>query len=432
MGSRRGVECSIQLLKEELGRELRRLREAASLTQDALARRAGYHRVSITQVEQGRQAFSRQFVTQVEAALDSQGQLLAIYQRIDAARCSQQLQTPDPPHCNSTPVQQPTSMTQGGPSSSGFAGPQSRDAMSPEHGTQAIDSGRRAADSLRRPVAGRGSVHCLGVVSGHLFKLVREALGLTQSILAEMLALDIATIQGWESGLQPLTTLPAGELVRLKVRLLKLGAPPVICDALDDALRADMIIAEAVEAGSDLLKPCDHLLGSFVHKRDVTNMITWPFTGLVPDRVRCLERLRSHHGGHLGGTFSLDEAERARFFDHLLSTAETSTCSDTTLLRRQAIYLLGFDVRSDSVEWLRSEQRRAWHCAYPGNGVSTWVAVRSSALALARFGDRDPVQAFVRKGLTNEQQEAANLNYWAYWVGEIPHLEPDDGFMVAT
>ncbi|MGH8908126.1 MAG: transcriptional regulator, partial [Egibacteraceae bacterium] len=42
------------------------------------------------------------------------------------------------------------------------------------------------------------------------------------------------------------------------------------------------------------------------------------------------------------------------------------------------------------------------------------------------------VQAFVRKGLTNEQQEAANLNYWAYWVGEIPHLEPDDGFMVAT
>ncbi|MGH8886907.1 MAG: helix-turn-helix domain-containing protein [Egibacteraceae bacterium] len=285
-----GVEGSIQLLKEEFGRELRRLRRAVNLTQDALARQAGYHRVSITQLEKGRQ----------------------------------------------------------------------------------------------------------------------------------------------ESGLKPLTTLPAAEFVRLRIRLIRLGAPPVIVDTLDEALSADMIISEAVEVGSDLAGQDNHLLASFVHKRDLTNMITWPFTGVVPDRIRFLESLRSNHCRHRVDAFGLDETERARFFDYLLVTAEASTYSDTILPRRQAIYLLGFDARSESAEWLRSEQRRAWHCAHPGTDVPTWAAVRSSALTLARFGDRDPVQAFVQHGLANEQQEVANLNYWAYWVGEIPHIEPDDVFMVVT
>lgn len=109
-----------------------------------------------------------------------------------------------------------------------------------------------------------------------------------------------------------------------------------------------------------------------------------------------------------------------------------STCSDAALLRRQASYLLGFDARSESAEWLRAEQGRPWHHAHLSSDLPTWVAARSSALALARFGDRDPVQAFVQQALTNEQQEVANLNYWAYWVGEIPHIEPGDAFMVAT
>ncbi|MGH8897087.1 MAG: helix-turn-helix domain-containing protein [Egibacteraceae bacterium] len=440
MASQTGVEGGIQLLKEEFGRELRRLRRAVNLTQDALARQAGYHRVSITQVEKGRQAFSRQFVTQVEAALNAQGRLLAIYERIDAGRCSRQLQTADQPRCSSTPVQRPTLITEGESPSFGFAGARARDAMSSDHSTEVINSGRRTAGSLKRPVVGSqqsrarspGSARCLGVVSGYLLKLVREALCLTQSALAEMLALDIAMVQGWESGLKPLTTLPAAEFVRLRIRLIRLGAPPVIVDTLDEALSADMIVSEAVEVGSDLVGQDNHLLASFVHKRDLTNMITWPFTGVVPDRIRFLDSLRSNHCRHRVDAFGLDETEHARFFDYLLVTAEASTCSDTILPRRQAIYLLSFDARSESAEWLRSEQRRAWHCSRPGTDVPTWAAVRSSALALARFGDRDPVQAFVQHGLANEQQEVANLNYWAYWVGELPHIEPDDAFMVAT
>ncbi len=394
MVSLTGDEDRVQLLKEEFGEQLRRLRKAANLTQDALARRAGYHRVSITQVEQGRQAFSDQFVTQVEAALDAGGQLLQIYERIEEERHRQRSRINGSFACAS--------------------------ALGQLVGSQ---------PSWAR---GHGSARCLGVVSGALFKLVREALGLTPSGLAEIFALDIATIQGWESGLNPLTALPAGELVRLRVRLMRLGAPPAIFDALNEAVSADLIIAEAVHAGDDFIRLEDHLLASFVQKRSLVNLITWPFTGLAPDEIRCLGSLQSEHYKTGADAFTLDEDERARFFDHLRLMIEASTCGDGALLRRQASYLLGFDIRPESAEWLRTEQHRPGYHVRLGNDLSTWVAVRSTALALARFGNRDPVQAFVQQALTNEQQETANLNYWAYWVGEIPHVEPDDAFMVTT
>lgn len=75
---------------------------------------------------------------------------------------------------------------------------------------------------------------------------------------------------------------------------------------------------------------------------------------------------------------------------------------------------------------------RAWRNAYQSNYVPSWIAVRSSALALARLGDRDPLRVFVRQALTDERHEVANLNYWAYWIGEIPHVEFDDTFMITA
>ena len=99
----RADEGSVARLKGEFGRELRRLREAAGMTQKALGRRVSYHRVSITQVESGRQNFSRQFVAQVEAALDAQGQLFAIYEQIQAAR-GQQVRSADPLDHGSLPA----------------------------------------------------------------------------------------------------------------------------------------------------------------------------------------------------------------------------------------------------------------------------------------------------------------------------------------
>ncbi len=126
---------------------------------------------------------------------------------------------------------------------------------------------------------------------------------------------------------------------------------------------------------------------------------------------------------------TLDDRERTWFFDHFLVTADANPHEDAALLRRQAIYLLGFDTRPTTAEWLHAEQLRALRGAKRADQVPSWVAVRSSAVALAHSGDRDPLRAFVQQAPATDQQEQANLNYWAYWVGEIDRVEVDDGFM---
>jgi hypothetical protein len=70
-------------------------------------------------------------------------------------------------------------------------------------------------------------------------------------------------------------------------------------------------------------------------------------------------------------------------------------------------------------------------CATPGapNTVPSWVVVRSSAVALAYGGDRDPLRALRQHALATNQLEQVNLNYWAYWVDEIDGIQADDEFM---
>jgi hypothetical protein len=134
--------------------------------------------------------------------------------------------------------------------------------------------------------------------------------------------------------------------------------------------------------------------------------------------------------GPAPGQPTLTEDERTRFFDHLLVTANANPHEYAALPRRQAIYLLGFDTRASTAEWLRTEQLRALRDAGPTDHVPSWVVVRSSAVALAYGGDRDPLRAFLQRTLTTDQLEQANLNYWAYWVGEIDGIQVDDEFMV--
>ncbi|MGH3613424.1 MAG: hypothetical protein ACRDRK_12700 [Pseudonocardia sp.] len=123
----------------------------------------------------------------------------------------------------------------------------------------------------------------------------------------------------------------------------------------------------------------------------------------------------------------LGSEERDRFFDHLRAVADAYRSESDAVLRRQAIYLLGFDRRDQTVRCLRSEQRAAVRAVEHYGSVPTWVSVRSSAVAIAQDGDRDPLERFVTRGLVDEHQEIANLNYW---FGEIDRACVDDGFMI--
>ncbi len=276
---------------------------------------------------------------------------------------------------------------------------------------------------------GQGSRRCLGAVSGFLLRLIRESAGLTQVQLAEQLGVDVASVQGWESGRRPLAALRAADLVRLRSRLLRCGAQPTLLATLEDAIHADLIIAETVQAGGELIEADGHPLGATVHQCKLTDLITWPFTGTVPAPLRDLVTVRVRRGP-VPDRPTLTEDERTRFFDHLLVTSDANPQEYPALPRRQAIYLLGFDTRASTAEWLSAEQVRALREAGHTDDVASWVAVRSSAVALANGGDREPLRAFLQGALATDQLEQANLNYWAYWVAEMDGIQVDDEFMV--
>ncbi|MGH3873473.1 MAG: helix-turn-helix domain-containing protein [Pseudonocardiaceae bacterium] len=274
----------------------------------------------------------------------------------------------------------------------------------------------------------QGSRRCLGAVSGFLLKLIRESAGFTQVQLAEQLGVDVASVQGWESGRRPLAALRTADLVRLRSQLRRCGAQPALLAMLDDAIQADLIIADMVQAGGRLIEPDRHPLGAAVHHCKLTNLLTWPFTGIAPAPLRDIVTTRARRGP-VPDRPMLTEEEKIRFFDHLLVTADANP-HQPALPRRQAIYLLGFDTRAGTAEWLRTEQLRALRDAGHTEHVPSWVLVRSSAVALAYGGDREPLRVFLRHALATDQMERANLNYWAYWVGEIDRIQVDDEFMV--
>jgi transcriptional regulator with XRE-family HTH domain len=283
------------------------------------------------------------------------------------------------------------------------------------------------------PRAGRGSAGSRGVVAGYLLKIMRESVAMTQARLAENLGVDTATVQGWESGRRPLAALRASDLARLRAGLARLGVAPSLTAALPDCVEADLILSDAIEAGDRVIDLPVQLLASTVHRRSLTSLIIWPFSGVIPEHLADATRgAGTRRRGPVADRPTLSDEERQRFFDHLLITADAHRGEPDALLRRQAIYLLGFDERPDSAQWLATEQRHALRNVSRADHVPSWIMVRSSAIALANKGNPEPLRAFVEAGLDSEMQETANLNYWAYWVGEIPDTQVDDTFMTRT
>jgi DNA-binding XRE family transcriptional regulator len=268
-----------------------------------------------------------------------------------------------------------------------------------------------------------------GVVSGYVLKLARETAGLTQEQFAERFAVDKSTVQGWESGRRPVSAMSAGEFVRLCARLSRLGAPPSAGRYLRMAVEADLVLSAGVTAGSVWVDPDVHPLGASVHRRTLTNLITWPFTGDLPPDLRGFVSKVPRRGPVAPGP-TLSSDERVRFFDHLMTVAERGVRPAEALLRRQAVYLLGYDERDQAAQWLREEWENAGRRPIADGDVTNLLGARSASIALASTGDGTYLHDFVAR-TADTHAELANLNYWAHWIGELNDDQTDDTFMVA-
>ncbi|MEU1726092.1 helix-turn-helix domain-containing protein [Nonomuraea sp. NPDC005692] len=282
--------------------------------------------------------------------------------------------------------------------------------------------------------AGRGNAEHgrEGRISGYVLKVIRESTGMTQERFAELLGLDVTTVQGWESGRRPLMAISTGTYLSLRHWLLRLGVPSRLLFQLDMALEADRFVGHVLGTEPGKVRTEDHPLASWVITRPFTDLVAWPFTRTAPSAMAGTARGTGRRGP-VATSPSLLPDERAHFFEHLKVVAERADTgrADGMLLRRQAHYVAGFDDTAETADWLtamqRAEERRM---SRAGGWTPSWAVVRSGAHSLARLGDREGLQHFIRVHLADEVCEVANLNYWAYWLGEVGEPQLADTFMI--
>ncbi|MEU6928343.1 XRE family transcriptional regulator [Streptomyces sp. NPDC046374] len=277
--------------------------------------------------------------------------------------------------------------------------------------------------AVKPPTRGRAAT---GAVAGFVLRLARESIPRTQVMMAESVGVDLATLQGWESGRRPLANMKAGALLTLRRRLGQLGADSAVVGLLDPAIDADQVIGAALEPPGDIGR---HPLASWVHTRDTAHMLAWALTGVAPPALGVRAPLSRR--GPVATAPLLTAADRTLFFEHLRGTAEAARRpGGGTLLHRQALYLASYDRGPEAASWTA-------HALHTHRGVLArqgwsehWAEARSTAAALARLGDPQPLLDFIERSLSGDDiAEAANLNYWAYWMGGVRLPQSDDQFM---
>jgi hypothetical protein len=208
-------------------------------------------------------------------------------------------------------------------------------------------------------------------------------------------------------------------------RLLQMGTTPVLLQALERAMEADVLLASALDDSAPIET---NPLGAWVLQRDLVEVLTWPLADTTPKPVSSLPQARRPRRGPVPARPELDASEGRRFFVQMRRAAEQARSPDQFLLRRQALYLAGFDGRADTADWLEHQQR----ITRPADWLADWLNARSVAAVAAKHGDRDRMTHFIATRLVDDDAgEAANLSYWAYWIGETEQIELSDSFIAS-
>lgn len=261
------------------------------------------------------------------------------------------------------------------------------------------------------------------VISGHCIQLARVSAGITQERLAELLGASRNAVQGWESGRRPITAVGHGFVMALQHRLVALGARGDLVAALGPAAEADLLLAALLDAPTD---EAGHPLGWTVLRHEVVEMLLWPLTG-HPPRVASSAPPAARRGPAAPGP-ELDPGEDAAVFAALRDLAErTAGREDLLLTHRQAVFLASAGPRASAAEWTRPDSATREHFRRPIGWTPHWASARSLAIALARGGDPEPLTAFISHA--DDAWEMANLQYWAYWCGDLAERQADDRFM---
>jgi len=268
-----------------------------------------------------------------------------------------------------------------------------------------------------------------------VLKLARESVGLTQPAMAAALDVDAGTVQSWETGRRSLAATSVRDFVRLRLRLLHLGVAGNLIDAIDDALSADYILGSVLGAHHLDADPAEHPLAACLLPRAVSTMLAWPLIGRPPAAHLDTAGATRRHGPVPDGPL-LGPGERARFFDRLRATADRlrgAPLADhdrRALFAHQAYYRLAWDTTPASTRWLRLAYANHTRAAGALNRWSAdWLGARALVLGLSFHGDPEPLRHFVGAAFQTDETEIANLNYWAYWVGELGERQQSHQFI---
>lgn len=265
-----------------------------------------------------------------------------------------------------------------------------------------------------------------GTTAGFVLRIARESANTTQAGIAETMGVNLDTWQGWETGRRPISHMKAGALLNLRRRLLAQGSAPHALRLLDPAMDADRITSATIHGDPTTRHP----LADWVHTRDTAHMLAWALNGRVPPALA--------HGpaparrGPAAKAPVLPAPDRSVFFSQLRITAERALHAgqDGRLLHRQALYLCSYDTEPQATSWMAHALHARRDLIAVRGWNPYWATARSTAAALARLGDHQPLLDFIERGIVDDDAaETANLNYWAYWLGSTPEPQPDDGFM---